>query len=308
MSRPASPRALWPGLITAPHDAGVPLISFEFFPPKSEKMEDVLWASIRRLEPLGPRFVSVTYGAGGSTRERTHAIVTKVNRETSLTAAAHLTCVAAARAEVDAVAKHYWESGIRHLVALRGDPPQGDGRFTPHPEGYNNAAELIEGLLRVAPFEISAAAYPEGHPEASSPQAELDYLKRKVDAGATRLITQLFYDIDNYLRWVDRVRAAGITVPIVPGIMPVLNFQQVKRFCGMTGAHVPDWLGRLFQGLDDDEDTRKLVGATVAAEQCRRLQAAGINEFHFYTLNRADLVYAICHILGLRAKTAPAAA
>ena len=279
-------------------------VSFEFFPPKTEKMAESLWQAVRRLEPLAPRFVSVTYGAGGSTRERTHQTVVRIGRETSLTAAAHLTCVAASRAQVDAVAASYWQAGIRHVVALRGDPPEGENRFTPHPDGYANAAELVAGLKRIGDFEISIAAYPEIHPDAASSQADLENLKRKLDAGAVRAITQYFFETEGFLRFVERARAAGIWVPIVPGILPVTNFAQVARFSARCGAQVPAWLAHLFEGLDDDPETRKLVAATVAAEQCRRLQRAGVDEFHFYTLNRADLTYAICHILGLRPRPA----
>ncbi len=263
-------------------------------------MEQTLWASIKRLAPLRPRFVSVTYGAGGSTRERTHATVVRILRATTLTPAAHLTCVGATRQEVDEVARRYWEAGVRHIVALRGDPPAGSERYEPHPGGYSYAHDLIAGLKRVADFEISVAAFPETHPEATSPEADLDYLKRKIDAGATRAITQYFFDVDLYLRFIERVRKVGITVPIVPGILPVSNFAQVVNFSAKCGATVPGWLARLFEGLDEDPETRKLVAATVAADQCRLLQDAGVNEFHFYTLNRADLTYAISHILGLR--------
>ncbi len=277
-----------------------PEISFEFFPPKTEKMEEILWASVKRLEPLGPRFVSVTYGAGGSTRERTHATVTRILRESSLVPAAHLTCVGSSRAEIDEVARGYWQAGVRHIVALRGDPPAGADGYEPHPEGYAYAADLVSGLKRVADFEISVAAFPETHPAAASPEADLDNLKRKIDAGASRAITQYFFDADVYLEFIARARKAGITVPIVPGILPVTNFAQVVKFSAMCGATVPDWLARLFEGLDEDTETRKLVAATVAAEQCRALQAAGVNEFHFYTLNRADLSYAISHVLGIR--------
>lgn len=274
-------------------------LSFEFFPPKTEEMDRQLWQSIKRLEPLAPRFVSVTYGAGGSTRERTHATVRRIRTETSLEPAAHLTCVAATRGEVDEVAREYWDAGIRHIVALRGDMPSG-GRFEPHPGGYTRAAELVEGLRRVAPFEITVAAYPETHPDSGTPAADLDNLKRKVDAGATRAITQYFFDVDTFLRFRDLCEAFRINVPIIPGILPVTNFAQVVKFSAACGASVPDWLARLFSGLDDDPDTRRLVAATVAAEQCRRLQENGVDEFHFYTLNRADLAYAICHILGVR--------
>ena len=282
-------------------------VSFEFFPPKTEKMAQSLWQAVKRLEPLNPRFVSVTYGAGGSTRERTHQTVVRLLHETDLTPAAHLTCVTASRDDVNAVAERYWQAGIRHVVALRGDPPEGEATFVPHAEGYANAAELVAGLKRIADFEISVAAYPEIHPDAVSSQADLDNLKRKIDQGADRAITQYFFDTDNYLRFLERVRAAGIWVPIVPGILPVTNFTQVVRFSARCGTSVPAWLAHLFEGLEEDPETRQLVAATVAAEQCRQLQRAGINEFHFYTLNRADLSFAICHILGLRATPVEAA-
>ncbi len=275
-------------------------VSFEFFPPKTEKMEAQLWDAIQRLAPLGPRFVSVTYGAGGGTRERTHATVERIRGETDLEPAAHLTCVGASRDEVDEVAERYWQAGVRHIVALRGDPPEGTTTYSPHPGGYEYAADLVAGLMRVANFEISVGCYPEVHPEAASPEADLDNLKRKIDAGARRAITQFFFDPEVYLRHLDAVRAAGIDVPIVPGILPVTNFAQVVRFSAMCGASVPKWLALLFEGLDEDPDTRRLVAATVAAEQCQRLQREGVDEFHFYTLNRADLAYAISHILGLR--------
>lgn len=288
--------------LPAPAAAPAPALSFEFFPPKTEAMEQALWACIRRLEPLAPRFVSVTYGAGGSTRERTHATVARIVAETSLTPAAHLTCVGATREEVDAVARAYWEAGVRHIVALRGDPPAGASTYTPHPGGYAYAADLVAGLKRIAPFEITVAAYPETHPAALSPEADLDNLKRKIDAGATRAITQYFFDTDVYLRFLDRCLAAGITVPIVPGILPVTNFAQVVKFSAMCGATVPGWMAALFEGLEEDAETRRLVAAVVAAEQVRLLQANGVDEFHFYTLNRPDLTYAIAHILGVRPK------
>ncbi|HEX6958187.1 MAG TPA: methylenetetrahydrofolate reductase [NAD(P)H] [Ferrovibrio sp.] len=275
-------------------------ISFEFFPPKTAEMEESLWRSVMRLAPLNPRFVSVTYGAGGSTRERTHNTVVRILKETGLKPAAHLTCVGAAKGEVDEVAQHYWDAGIRHIVALRGDPPEGTGKFVAHPDGYANSTELIAGLRKIRDFEISVGCYPEGHPDSTSPRLELEHLKRKVDAGATRCITQYFFDTDVYFRFLDRARSAGITVPIVPGILPVTNFRQVVRFSGSCGASVPAWLADMFDGLDDDPETRRMVAAHVAAEQCRRLLAAGIDEFHFYTLNRADLAYAICHVLGVR--------
>jgi len=294
-------------IATAPRAPTDLLVSFEFFPPKTPEMERGLWRAIQRLAPLGPRFVSVTYGAGGGTRRRTHATLRRILAETDLVPAAHLTCVGASRAEVDAVARDYWQAGVRHIVALRGDPPEGAGRHVPRADGYRYAADLVAGLRRVGDFEISVAAYAEAHPEAASPEADLDNLKRKIAAGATRAITQFFFDVDVYLRFVERARRAGISVPIVPGILPVTNFAQVSRFAARCGATVPAWLGRLFEGLDDDPETRKLVAATVAAEHCRQLQMAGVSEFHFYTLNRADLAYAICHILGLRPR-APAIA
>jgi methylenetetrahydrofolate reductase (NADPH) len=283
-------------------DMAVPALSFEFFPPRTEALEQQLWACIRRLEPLAPRFVSVTYGAGGTTQERTHATVARLVKETSLTPAAHLTCVGASAGEVDEVARRYWDAGVRHIVALRGDAPAGEAGYVPHPEGYAYAADLVAGLKRIANFEVSVAAYPETHPTAASAQHDIDNLKRKIDAGATRAITQYFFDTDVFLRFLDRALAAGITVPIVPGILPVSNFNQVKKFSGMCGTAVPDWMGTLFDGLEDDAETRKMVAAAMAAEQVRLLQANGVDEFHFYTLNRADLSYAIAHILGARPK------
>jgi len=289
-------------------DAGPPRISFEFFPPKTPEMEARLWDVVKRLEPLAPRFVSVTYGAGGSTRERTHATVRRIRQETGLEPAAHLTCVAATRDEIDDVARAYWQAGIRHIVALRGDPPGGLGSgYAPHPGGYPYAAELVAGLKRVADFEISVAAYPETHPEARSAGHDLDNLKQKLDAGASRAITQFFFDVDLFLQFRDRAAAAGIACPIVPGILPVANFAQLKRMAAGCGASIPGWMAGHFDGLDDDPDTRRLVSASIAAEQCRRLQANGVHEFHFYTLNRADLTVAICHLLGVRAPR-PAAA
>ena len=275
-------------------------VSFEFFPPKSEAMAQTLWASIERLAPLKPAFVSVTYGADGSTRERTHDTVRRVRRETKLEVAAHLTCVGAGRGEVDDIARLYWEDGVRHLVALRGDPPEGQGRYAPHAGGYAYAADLVAGLKRVADFEITVAAHPEVHPEAPYPQFDLDNLRRKVDAGATRAVTQYFFDVDVYLRFLERASAAGINVPIVPGILPVTNFAQLVRFSRDCGATVPRWMADLFAGLDDDPEIRRLVAATVAAEQVRVLHYNGIKAFHFFTLNRAELTYAICHILGVR--------
>lgn len=278
-------------------------VSFEFSPPKTAAAEVSLWEAIRRLVPLRPSFVSVTYGAGGSTRERTHSTVKRILAETDIEPAAHLTCVAASRSEVDAVVRSYRDAGVRHVVALRGDPPEGQGRFTPHPDGYGNAEELVRGIRAVGDFEISVAAYPEVHPEARSPEADLDNLKRKLDAGASRAITQFFFDPEVYLRFVDRARAAGVGAPIVPGILPVTNFRRVREFAARCGATVPAWLADLFEGLDEDPTTRNLVAAWVAANQCRALQEQGVSEFHFYTLNRAELTRSICHILGVRGGT-----
>ncbi|MTJ82089.1 MAG: methylenetetrahydrofolate reductase [NAD(P)H] [Telmatospirillum sp.] len=269
-------------------------------------MQQSLWDCVTRLAPLAPAFVSVTYGAGGSPRERTHETVTRIAREPDLQPAAHLTCVGASRHEVDSVAEQYWQAGIRHIVALRGDPPEGQGVYRPHPEGYPYAVDLVRGLKRIADFEISVAAYPETHPEAASPEADLDNLKRKIDAGASRAITQVFFDVDLFFRFRDRAARAGIAVPLVPGILPVTNFAQASAFARKCGAAMPDWMASLFDGLDGDPDTRRLVAATVAAEQCRALVAGGAEELHFYTLNRADLTYAICHILGVRASRAGA--
>ncbi len=275
-------------------------VSFEFFPPKTDKMAETLWNSIRVLEPLTPEFVSVTYGAGGTTRERTHNIVTRILRETSLTPAAHLTCVGHTREEVDAIAQDYWDHGVRHLVALRGDAPDMDKKYEPTPGGYAYATDLVEGLRRVADFDLSVAAYPEGHPEADSLDADIVHLKRKVDAGANRVITQYFFDPELFLRFRDKAVAAGISVPLVPGILPVTDYHQVARFSARCGATVPDWLTKLYDGLDDHAETRRLVGATMAAEMVRVLAAEGVDFFHFYTMNRAELVFAICHMLGVR--------
>jgi len=284
------------------------LVSFEFFPPKTEKMEDTLWSSISRLATLRPEFVSVTYGAGGSTRERTHATVTRLIRETALKPAAHLTCVDATKEEINAVAKAYWNAGVRHIVALRGDPPQGPGtKYAPHPKGFINAADLVAGLKRVANFEISVAGYPEKHPDSATLDADIDNLKAKVDAGADRIITQFGFDNAHFLRYLERARAAGIWVPISPGIVPIHNFKQVANFARRAGATVPSWLAHRFEALDEDSTTTHLVAAAVATEQVMDLVDEGIKKFHFYTLNRADLVFAICHLLGLRpAKTANA--
>lgn len=282
-------------------------VSFEFFPPKTEKMEDLLWSAVKRLAPLAPEFVSVTYGAGGSTRERTHATVARIVKETALRPAAHLTCVNATKEEVNEVARAYWASGVRHIVALRGDPPEGVGtKYQPHPGGYQNAADLVAGLKKIAGFEVSVAGYPEKHPESQTLQADMENLKAKVDAGADRIITQFGFDNTHYLRFLERARAAGIWIPITPGLVPIHNFRQVAGFAVRAGASVPAWLARRFEGLDDDPQTTHLVAAAVATEQALGLVDEGIRSFHFYTLNRADLVYAICHLLGLRPlKVAP---
>ena len=279
-------------------------VSFEFFPPKNERMEKALWSAIERLGPLSPEFVSVTDGAGGSTRERTHATVARIITETALRPAAHLTCVDATREEVDEVARGYWAAGVRHIVALRGDPASGVGQsYQPHPGGYANAAELVAGLKKIANFEISVGGYPEKHPESPSAQADIDNLKAKVDAGADRIITQFSFDNAHYLSFLERARAAGIWVPITPGIVPIHNFRQVAGFATRTGASVPAWLARRFEGLEEDNATQHLVAAAVATEQVMELVEEGVKKFHFYTLNRADLVYAICHLLGLRPLT-----
>jgi methylenetetrahydrofolate reductase (NADPH) len=282
-------------------------VSFEFFPPNNEAMEKTLWASIERLAPLKPRFVSVTYGADGSTRTRTHSIVTRVMRDTQLTAAPHLTCVGASRDEVLDIARGYWADGIRHIVALRGDPPQGTTKYVPHPSGFAYASDLVAGLKSVADFEISVAAYPETHPEALSAEADLDSLKAKMDAGANRAITQIFYDTDLYLRFRDRCAKAGITASIVPGLMPIVSLPQLLRMAGRCGTNVPEWLRHRFEGLDDDPETRRIISAAVAIDQVQQLAAEGVDEFHFYTLNRAELSYAICHALGVRPQAQPTA-
>jgi methylenetetrahydrofolate reductase (NADPH) len=275
-------------------------VSFEFFPPQTPEMEQTLWQSIERLSVLSPRFVSVTYGADGSTRERTHAAVARITRDTPLTAAPHLTCIGARREEIDAIAREYWDAGIRHLVALRGDPPRGTSGYTPTPGGYAYAADLVAGLKKVADFDISVAAYPEVHPEAPDAVFDLDNLKRKIDAGASRAITQFFFDVDLYLHFRDRCARAGIEAVIVPGILPITRFPQLQRFAEQCGATVPQWLHERFDGLDEDPETRRLIAASVAIEQVRRLKREGIDEFHFYTLNRSELTYAICHALGVR--------
>ena len=277
-------------------------VSFEFFPPKTEKMAETLWDSIQTLEPLQPRFVSVTYGAGGSTRERTHQTVERILKETSLTPAAHLTCVGASRGEVDEVAREYWDLGVRHIVALRGDPSEPGAKYQPHAEGYRDATELVEGLKKVAPFDISVAAYPECHPDSKSRAFDIENLKKKVDAGADRAITQFFFSADCFFRFRDDAAAAGLDVEIVPGILPVSNVATTRRFAATCGASIPQWLDDLFEGLDDLPSARQLIAATVAAEICGQLYAGGVRHFHFYTLNRAELSYAICHLLGVRAK------
>ena len=276
-----------------------PTVSFEFFPPKTPAAETQLWAAIRALEPLLPQYVSVTYGAGGGTRDKTYETVTRIFGDTHLRPAAHLTCVGQSRAEIEELLRRYWSAGIRHIVALRGDPPAG-GAYQPHPEGFANAAELVAGIKRVADFEVSVACYPETHPQANSPQSDLDNLKRKFDAGADRAITQFFFDNHLFLDFLDRAIAAGVTGAIVPGIMPVTQFSGMSKFAGLCGTSVPDWLADLFDGLDEDPDTRRLVAAMVATEQMRALQAAGINQFHIYTLNRADLTLGICRRMGMK--------
>jgi methylenetetrahydrofolate reductase (NADPH) len=279
--------------------ASMPTVTFEFFPPNTEAMEKTLWSSVERLAVLEPQFVSVTYGADGSTRERTHDAVERIVRETNLTAAPHLTCIGASKDEIDAIAKDYWEMGVRHLVALRGDPPQGE-TYQPRDDGYAYAADLVAGLNKVAAFDISVAAYPEVHPEAVNAQTDLENLKRKLDAGASRAITQFFFDTDAYLRFRDRCASAGIESALVPGILPITRFPQLTRFAAMCGATVPAWLYERFEGLEDDPQTRQMIAASVAIEQVQTLSKEGINEFHFYTLNRSELTFAICHAIGVR--------
>lgn len=283
-----------------------PKVSFEFFPPNTEKMEQTLWQSIERLAVLKPRFVSVTYGADGSTRERTHNAVARIMRDTDLTAAPHLTCIGATRGEIDDIARQYWDMGVRHLVALRGDAPRDGGPYVPNANGYAYASDLVAGLKKVADFDISVAAYPEVHPEAVNAVMDLENLKRKLDAGASRAITQFFFDVDAYLRFRDRCAAAGIDSVVVPGILPITRFPQLERFATQCGASVPKWLRQRFAGLNDDAETRKLIAASVAIEQVRILKKQGIDEFHFYTLNRSELTYAICHALGVRPQDAAA--
>jgi methylenetetrahydrofolate reductase (NADPH) len=283
-------------------------VSFEFFPPSDPEMEKTLWASIQRLAPLAPRFVSVTYGADGSTRERTHNVVTRILRETPLTAAPHLTCIGAPRSEILDIARTYWDAGVRHIVALRGDAPTGQAGYVPHPDGFAYAVDLVRGLKSVGDFDISVAAYPEMHPEAPNAKFDLDNLRAKIDAGASRAITQFFFSTDAYLRFRDQCAAAGITAQIVPGILPITRFPQMLRFAKRCGASVPEWLQHRFDGLDDDPETRRMIAASVAIDQVRKLQREGVQDFHFYTLNRAELTYAICHALGVRATAARAAA
>ena len=272
-------------------------LSFEFFPPKTQTLETSLWKAVTHLSSFNPNFVSVTYGAGGSTREKTHEIVTRLQREINVPAAAHLTCVGASKAEVDLVAQRYWEAGITHIVALRGDPPEGQGNFRAHPRGYINASDLVRGLKKIADFEISVAAYPEGHPEAKSQEADIENLKQKVDGGATRGITQFFFEPHVYLRFRDKIQKAGLDIPLIPGILPVTNFTQVRRFSQICGTSIPNWMNNLFEGLDNDLNSRQLIAASIAIDQCRLLMAEAVTDFHFYTLNRAELTYAICHDL-----------
>jgi methylenetetrahydrofolate reductase (NADPH) len=281
-----------------------PRVSFEFFPPKNPQMEAQLWTTVKALEPLLPQYVSVTYGAGGSTRDATFETVRRIAAETHLRPAAHLTCVGHGRNDIAQLLERYWEAGVRHIIALRGDQPAGSGSATP-PDGLAYAADLVAFIKTVADFEISVAAYPETHPQARSADADLDNLKRKLDAGAGRAITQYFFDSTAFLKFLERARRAGISAPIVPGILPVTNFAQVVRFSAMCGTSVPDWLSELFEGLDDDQDTRKLMAAMVATEQCRALQSEGVTDFHFYTLNRADLTLGICRRMGLKPAALP---
>ncbi len=283
-----------------------PSVSFEFFPPNTVEMEATLWQSIKRLAGLGPRFVSVTYGADGSTRERTHAAVERIINETQLTPAPHLTCINASRSEIDDIAREYWDMGVRHLVALRGDAPKNSGPYVPHPDGYAYGADLVQGLRKVADFDISVAAYPEVHPEAPDADFDLDNLKRKLDAGASRAITQFFFDPHVFLRFRDRCAEAGIESAIVPGVLPITRFPQMERFAEMCGTTIPDELRRRFDGLEDDAETRQMIAASVAIEQVRQLESEGIRDFHFYTLNRSELTYAICHALGVRSGQAAA--
>ncbi len=300
-SQPTTATALGPVARTQGRQHAPPRVSFEFSPPKTPEAEEELWRAIRRLEPLAPSFVSVTYGAGGSTRERTHRTVLRMLRETRLAPAAHLTCVDASRSEVDEIVRDYWNAGVRHIVALRGDPPgQIGGAYSPRPDGYANATDLAVGIRAIAPFELSVALYPQVHPESPSLEHDIDVLKAKIDAGATRAITNFFFDVDGFLRFIERIRRAGVTIPVLPGIMPVSSYKGLRRMAEANGVVLPPWLGRLFDGLDKDPETRRLIAASVASEMCARLQEEGFEDFHFFTLNRADLVYAICRVLGVR--------
>ena len=306
MTQPVGQRVLGPIARAGVSGAARPNVSFEFSPPKTPEAEASLWEAIRRLEPLNPSFVSVTYGAGGSTRARTHRTVVRMLQETSLKPAAHLTCVEASREEVDEVIRAYWDAGIRHIVALRGDPPGAiGGAYKPRADGYQNATELTRGVRDIGDFEVSVGLYPQIHPESPNLEHEIDVLKAKVDSGATRAITQFFFDIDAFLRFMDKVRAAGVTIPISPGIMPVSNYKGLQKMAGPVGIALPDWLANLFGGLDKDPDTRRLIAASVATEMCASLAEEGFSDFHFYTLNRADLVYAICRVLGVREEAQP---
>ena len=295
-----------PAMTTESQEMNSPKVSFEFFPPNTEAMEQTLWNSIERLAGLEPRFVSVTYGADGSTRERTHSAVKRIMTETNLTPAPHLTCIDAACGDIDDIAREYWDMGVRHIVALRGDPPQDCSDYTPRRDGYAYAADLVAGIRKIADFDVSVAAYPETHPEAPDATFDLDNLKRKLDAGASRAITQFFFDVDLFLRFRDRCAAAGIDSAVVPGILPITRFPQLKRFADRCGASVPEWLQHRFDGLDDDAETRRLIAASVAIDLANRLRAEGVDEFHFYTLNRAQLTVAICHALGVRAPSVAA--
>ncbi|WND02070.1 methylenetetrahydrofolate reductase [Temperatibacter marinus] len=277
-------------------------ISFEFFPPNTEKMEKTLWDSITQLESLNPKFVSVTYGAGGSTRERTHKTVKRILDETTLSPAAHLTCVGHSKSEVNAILEQYWEDGVRHIVALRGDMPDMNQDYIPHPQGYQNAADLVKGIKQIADFDISVAAYPEIHPDSPNLSADLDNLKRKIDNGASRAITQAFFEADTYFRFLDHCQSMSIDVPILPGILPVMNYKSLMRFMDLCGTKIPKWMQDLFEDLDDRPQTRSMIAATIANELCRKLYAGGVKDFHIYTLNRSELTYAICHMLGHRPK------
>jgi methylenetetrahydrofolate reductase (NADPH) len=305
-TRPSSESALGPIARSGGRTHADMKVSFEFSPPKTPEAEESLWNAIRRLEPLNPTFVSVTYGAGGSTRDRTHRTVLRMLQETTLNPAAHLTCVGATRGEVDEVVRDYWNAGIRHIVALRGDPPgQIGGAYTPPPGGYDNATQLTAGIKAIAPFEVSVGLYPQVHPESPSIDHDIDVLKAKIDAGATRAITQFFFDVDAFLRFRDKLDKAGVTIPVSPGIMPVSNYNGLRKMAGPVGIKLPDWLGNLFEGLDKDPETRRLIACSVAAETCAKLEEEGFSNFHFYTLNRADLVYAICRVLGVREAPTP---